>query len=65
MAKRMLDIRIRIERQEKKILQLKDKLEKAQDEYQRLLEEQKEQDKKKLFEAYKKTSGAWMRSLIS
>lgn len=38
MARKALDVRIRIERQEKKILKLKQELEEAQDEYEKLLQ---------------------------
>lgn len=55
MARKALDIKIRLERQKKKILQLTKQLEEAKDQYEVLLEEQKEEDKKKLFEAYKKS----------
>ena len=55
MARKALDIRIRIERQEKKILKLRQELEEAQDLYEKLLEEKAEADRKKLFEAYKKS----------
>lgn len=55
MARKALDIKIRLERQEKKILQLTKQLEEAKDQYEVLLEEQKEEDKKKLFEAYGKS----------
>ena len=55
MARKALDIRIRIERQEKKILKLKQELEEAQDEYEKLLQEKAEADREKLFEAYKKS----------
>lgn len=55
MARKALDIKIRLERQEKKILQLTKQLEEAKDQYEVLLEEQKEEDKKKLFEAYRKS----------
>lgn len=55
MARKALDIKIRMERQEKKIIQLTKQLEEAKDQYEALLEEQKEEDKKKLFEAYKKS----------
>lgn len=55
MARRQIDIKVRLERQEKKILKLTEELEEAKDVYEKLLEEQKEEDKKKLFEAYKKS----------
>ena len=55
MARQPMDIRKRIERQEKKILKLTAELEAAKDEYDNLLEEKKETDKKKLFEAYAKS----------
>ena len=55
MGRKPIDIKIRVERQEKKILRLTKELEEAKDEYQRLMEEQKEADRKKLFDAYKKS----------
>jgi hypothetical protein len=53
MARKALDIGIRLERQEKKILKLRQELEEAQDLYEKLLEEKAEADKEKLFEAYR------------
>ena len=55
MARKPLDVKVRLERQEKKILKLSEELEAAKDEYEKLLLEQKEVDKKKLFEAYQKS----------
>ena len=55
MARKALDIGIKLERQEKKILKLRQELEEAQDLYEKLLEEKAEADKEKLFEAYKKS----------
>ncbi len=55
MARKPMDIKIRIERQEKKILQLTEELEEAKKEYEKLLEVQEEEDMKKLVEAYKKS----------
>ena len=55
MARKALDVNIRIERQEKKILKLRQELEEAQDQYEKLLQEKAEADKEKLFEAYKKS----------
>ena len=55
MARKALDIKIRVERQEKKIQRLSKELEEAKDEYEKPLEEQREEDKKKLFEAYRKS----------
>ena len=52
---RTIDIDKQIEQQEKKILKLKRQLEDAQEQYQRLVEEKKEADKKKLFAAYQKS----------
>lgn len=52
---RTIDIDKQIEQQEKKILKLKKQLEDAQEQYQRLVEEKKEADKKKLFAAYQKS----------
>ena len=50
-----MDIGIRIERQEKKIIKLKQELEEAQDQYEKLLQEKVEADKEKLFEAFKRS----------
>ena len=55
MARKKIDIRIRLERQEKKIIRLSEQLEQAKEEYEGLLKEQKEEDKKKLVEAYEKS----------
>ena len=55
MARGKLDINVRLERQEKKILKLTAELEVAKDEYDDLLKEKKEADKRKLFEAYAKS----------
>lgn len=55
MVRKPMDIKIRIERQEKKILQLTEELEEAKKEYEKLLEVQEEEDMKKLVEAYKKS----------
>ena len=55
MERGKLDINVRLERQEKKILKLTAELEAAKDEYDSLLKEKKEADKKKLFEAYSKS----------
>ena len=55
MARKPLDIKIRVERQEKKILQLTQELEEAKDLYDKLIKEQKEADRKKLFDAYLKS----------
>jgi cystathionine beta-lyase family protein involved in aluminum resistance len=55
MGRKPLDVHIRLERQEEKILQLTKELEEAKDEYQKLLEEQEEADKKKLIEAFRKS----------
>lgn len=52
---RTVDIDKQIEQQEKKILKLKKQLEDAQEQYQKLVEEKKEADKKKLFAAYQKS----------
>ena len=55
MARKPLNIKTRIERQEKKIIKQREQLEEAQDQYEMLLQEQKEEDKKKLFTAYQKS----------
>ena len=51
MARKALDIGIRLERQEKKILKLRQELEEAQDLYE-----------KNCLRLIRKASGAWMRS---
>lgn len=56
MARKAPDIKIRIQRQEKKIIKLTEELEKAKDLYEELLQEQREADKQKLFEAYEKSN---------
>ena len=55
MSRGPLNIKTRIEKQEKKILQLTKELESAKDEYQKLIEEKEEEDRKELFEAFKKS----------
>ena len=55
MARMKIDISIRLQRQEKKILELTDQLNAAKDEYEKLLIEQKEAEKEKLLEAYEKS----------
>ena len=50
-----MDIRKRIERQKQKIYELTDELEKAKEEYEKLQEELKEQQKKELLEAFDKS----------
>ena len=49
------DIDVKLERQEKKILKLRAQLDEAQDEYDKLMEEKKEADKKKILAAYSKS----------
>ena len=56
MARKALDINIRIERQEKKIMQVAQQLEEAKDQYDKLLQEKKKEDGKKLMGAYGKSS---------
>ena len=46
MARKALDINIRIERQEKKIMQLAQQLEEAKEQYDKLLQEKKKEDGK-------------------
>ena len=55
MSRGPLNIKARIEKQEKKILQLTEELEAAKAEYKKLIEEQEEEDRKALFEAFKKS----------
>ena len=52
---RTMDVDIRIEQQEKKILKLKDQLDQAQEEYDRLMELKREADKKKIVAAFDKS----------
>ena len=55
MARQPMDVRKRMERQEKKIIELTDQLHLAQEEYERLKKELREQEKAELFEAYEKS----------
>jgi hypothetical protein len=55
MARQPMDIRKRIERQEGRILKLTDELEKAKEEYDTMQKELEEQEKKEIFEAYKRS----------
>ena len=55
LERKPLDIKVRLERQEKKIIQIRKQLEEAQDKYDELLKEQREEDKKKLLAAYDKS----------
>ncbi len=55
MSRGPLNIKTRLEKQEKKILQLTKELESAKDEYQKLIEEKDEEDRKELFDAFKKS----------
>jgi len=55
MARGPVDIRKRIERQKQKIFELTDELEKAKEEYEKLQEELKEQQKKELLKAFDKS----------
>ncbi len=55
MARGPVDIRKRIEKQKQKIFELTDELEKAKEEYEKLQEELKEQQKKELLEAFDKS----------
>lgn len=55
MARQPMDIRKRIERQEKKIMDLTDQLHLAQEEYEQMRKELEEQEKAEIFEAYQKS----------
>ena len=55
MARQPIDIRKRMDRQEKKSVNLTEQLHQAQEEYEKLKEELKEQEKTELFEAYEKS----------
>ena len=65
MARKALDINIRIERQEKKIMQLAQQLEEAKDQYDKLLQEKKKEDGKKLWKLTGRAVAAWKKSLNS
>lgn len=54
MARGQMDVNIRIERQEKRILKIKGDLEKAQEEYEELVREKEEKEKEALYKTYKK-----------
>lgn len=53
MARKKADVRIRIDRQEKKIIRLAKELEKAQEEYEELVRERDELEKEELFRAFR------------
>lgn len=55
MARQPMDIRKRMERQEKKIIELAEQLHLAQEEYEKMKDDLKEQEKTELFEAYEKS----------
>ena len=55
MARQPMDIRKRMERQEKKIMDLTDQLHLAQEEYEKMKKELAEQEKAEIFEAYQKS----------
>lgn len=52
MARKALDIETRMKRKENKILQLKKELDAEQEEYKQLEQEYKEEQRRKLFEAF-------------
>ncbi len=53
-ARQPVNIRKRMERQEKKIVYLTDQLHMAREEYEKIKEELKEQEKAEIYEAYQK-----------
>ena len=55
MAGKLLDIKIRIERQENKILRLMQQLDEAKEEHHRLVEEQKKLDEHRIIAAFSKS----------
>lgn len=55
MARGTMDVNIRIERQEKKILKMKKDLEQAQEDYEKLVKEREAKEKEELYAAYKKS----------
>lgn len=54
MTRGQIDVNIRLDRQEKKILKMREDLEKAQEEYEELVREKEEKEKEALYKAYKK-----------
>ena len=54
MARGQIDVNIRLDRQEKKILKMREDLEKAQEEYEELVREKEKKEKEVLYKAYKK-----------
>ena len=71
MANKKIDVKIRLERQEKKILKMREELEKAQDEYEELVKERDAQEKEDLYALFKKSRRSFdageasMKSLLS
>jgi len=59
MARGKMDINTRIGRQEKKILKLTDELNEAKETYEILLKEKKEEDQKRLYEAFEKSKRSY------
>lgn len=55
MGRKKLDVAIRLERQEKKIIKMTEELEQAKEEYMALQEEKKKEDVKKIADAYFKS----------
>ncbi|MER2056685.1 MAG: hypothetical protein ABTB30_15480 [Clostridia bacterium] len=55
MARKAMDIRIRVKRQEEKILHLSQELEEEKEKYREMLAELQEEEKRQLFEAYQKS----------
>ncbi len=55
MARKAIDINIRIERQEQKIIKMRERLEKAQYDYEELIKEREAKEKELLYAAYKKS----------
>ena len=59
MARQPKDIHKKVKQQEKKVIELTKALEKAQEDYERMLEELKEEETKEIFEAYKKSKRSY------
>ena len=55
MARRKMDVTVRLERQEKKIIKMSEELEQAKEEYKKLQDEKKKDDIKKITDAYSKS----------
>lgn len=63
MARKAIDINIRMGRQEQKILRMRERLDKAQDDYEELVKEREAKEKDQLYEAFKKSKRSFQKVL--